>query len=93
MHGHEIKAQSIPARVARIPMAMMLRTHTLSQTPGSAKALIGADDRILGFTAFGAEAGEMMAVGLPYTTLRDTIFTHPAAAEGLVDLFSDTPAA
>ena len=35
MHEHEIKAQSIPARVARIPMAMMLRTHTLSQTRGS----------------------------------------------------------
>jgi pyruvate/2-oxoglutarate dehydrogenase complex dihydrolipoamide dehydrogenase (E3) component len=100
MHEHEIKAQSIPARVASIPMAMVLRTHTLSQTRGSAKALIGADDRILGFTAFGAEASEMMAVvqtamvgGLPYTTLRDTIFTHPTAAEGLVDLFSDTPAA
>ena len=26
------------------------------------KALIGADDRILGFTAFGAEASELMAV-------------------------------
>ena len=38
------------------------------------KALIGADDRILGFTAFGAEASELMAVvqtamlgGMPYT--------------------------
>ena len=100
MHEHEIKARSIPARVARIPMAMVLRTHTLSQTRGFAKALIGAYDRILGFTAFGAEASEMMAVvqtamvgGLLYTTLRDTIFTHPTAAEGLVDLFSDTPAA
>jgi pyruvate/2-oxoglutarate dehydrogenase complex dihydrolipoamide dehydrogenase (E3) component len=102
MHEHEIKAQSIPASVARIPMAMVLRTHThtLSQTRGFAKALIGADDRIPGLTAFGAEASEMMAVvqtamvgGLLYATLRDTIFTHPTAAEGLVDLFSDTPAA
>jgi len=81
-------------------MAMVLGTHTLSQTRGFAKVLIGADDRILGFTAFGAEASEMMAVvqtamvgGLPDTTLRDTIFTRPTAAEGLVDLFSDTPAA
>jgi pyruvate/2-oxoglutarate dehydrogenase complex dihydrolipoamide dehydrogenase (E3) component len=89
MHEHEIKAQSIPARVASIPMAMVLRTHTLSQTRGSAKALIGADDHILSFTAFGAEASEMMAVvqtamvgGLLYTTLPDTIFTHPTAAEG-----------
>ncbi len=55
-------------------------------------------DRILGFTAFGAEAGEVMAVvqvamaaGLPYTALRDTIFTHPTIAEGLGVLFSAHP--
>ena len=76
-------------------MAMVLRTHTLSQTRGFMKALIGADDRILGFTAFGAEASEMMAVvqtamlgGMPYTVLRDAIFTHPTAAEGLLGLFA-----
>lgn len=53
---------------------------------------------ILGFTAFGVEAGEIMAsvqvamlAGIPYTTLRDTIFTHPTLAEGLVPLFSAVP--
>ena len=62
------------------------------------KALTGADDRILGFTAFGAEASEPIAVvqtamlrGMPYTALRDAIFTHPTAAEGLPSLFSNTP--
>ena len=47
-------------------------------------------DRILGFTAFGAEASELMATvqtamlgNLPYTALRDALFTHPTAAEGL----------
>ena len=57
-------------------------------------------DRILGFTALGVEASEMMAVvqtamlgRLPYTALRDAIFTHPTAAEGLIGLFSNTPAA
>jgi len=81
-------------------MAMVLRTHTLSQTRGFMKALVGADDRILGFTAFGAEASELMAVaqtamlgGMPYTTLRDAIFTHPTASEGLVGLFANAPAA
>ena len=79
---------------------MVLRTRTLSQTRGFMKALIGADDRILGFTAFGAEASEMMAVvqtamlgGMPYTALRDAIFTHPTAAEGLVPLFANPPSA
>jgi hypothetical protein len=29
-----------------------------------------------------------MIGGLPYTALRDAIFTHPTAAEGLIGLFS-----
>ena len=81
-------------------MAMVLRPHTLSQTRGFMKALIGADDRVLGFTAFGAEASELMAVaqtamlgGIPYTALRDTIWAHPTAAEGLLGLFANPPTA
>ena len=96
----EAGARGMPYRIARLPVAMVLRTHTLSQTRGFMKALIGADDRILGFTAFGAEASELMAVaqtamvgGLPYTVLRDTIWTHPTAAEGLLGLFAESPVA
>ncbi len=87
---------NVPYRLAQMPMSMVLRSRTLSQKRGFLKAIIGADDRILGFTAFGAEASEMMAVvqtamigGLPYTALRDAIFTHPTATEGLVSLFSN----
>jgi pyruvate/2-oxoglutarate dehydrogenase complex dihydrolipoamide dehydrogenase (E3) component len=87
-------------RIARVPMAMVLRAHTLSETRGFLKALIGPDDRVLGFTAFGVEASELMAVvqtamlgGLPYTVLRDTIWTYPTAAEGLLGLFANPPAA
>jgi pyruvate/2-oxoglutarate dehydrogenase complex dihydrolipoamide dehydrogenase (E3) component len=96
----EARAKGAPYRIARMPMAMVLRTHTLSQTRGFMKALIGGDDRILGFTALGAEASELMAVaqtamlgGIPYTALRDTIWTHPTAAEGLLGLFANPPAA
>ena len=96
MTESEARAKSVPYRIGRMPMAMVLRTRTLSQTRGFMKALIGADDRILGFTAFGAEASELMAVvqtamlgGMPYTALRDAIFTHPTAAEGLLGLFAD----
>ena len=32
-----------------------------------------------------------MLGGLPFTTLRDALFTHPTAAEGLTVLLSDTP--
>jgi pyruvate/2-oxoglutarate dehydrogenase complex dihydrolipoamide dehydrogenase (E3) component len=100
MTESEARAQGVPYRLARMPMAMVLRTHTLSQTRGFMKALIGADDRILGFTAFGAEASELMAVaqtamrgGMPYAALRDTIWTHPTAAEGLLGLFATPPEA
>ena len=95
MTESEAKAESVSYRLAKHPMSLVLRTRTLSQTRGFAKALIGTDDRILGFTAFGAEASEMMAVvqtamlgGLPYTALRDAIFTHPTAAEGLIGMFA-----
>jgi pyruvate/2-oxoglutarate dehydrogenase complex dihydrolipoamide dehydrogenase (E3) component len=95
MSESDARARGATYRIARMPMSLVLRTRTLSETRGFMKALIGADDRILGFTAFGAEASELMAVvqtamlgGMPYTALRDAIFTHPTAAEGLVGLFS-----
>jgi pyruvate/2-oxoglutarate dehydrogenase complex dihydrolipoamide dehydrogenase (E3) component len=92
----EAKEQAIPYRLAKVPMGSVLRTRTLSETRGFLKALVEADgDRILGFTAFGVEAGEVMAVAqmamaadLPYTALRDAVLTHPTVAEGLVVLFS-----
>ena len=80
-------------------MAAALRTRTLSETRGFMKALISEDtDEILGFTAFGAQAGELMAVvqtamiaKLPYTALRDAVLTHPTMAEGLTSLFGAVP--
>jgi pyruvate/2-oxoglutarate dehydrogenase complex dihydrolipoamide dehydrogenase (E3) component len=96
----EARAKGVPYRVARMPMAMVLRTHTLSETRGFIKALIGSDDRLMGFTAFGMEASELMAVaqtamigGIPSTVLLDTIWTHPTAAEGFLGLFANTPVA
>jgi hypothetical protein len=32
-----------------------------------------------------------MIGGLPYTALRDAIFTHPTAAECLIGMFSNLP--
>jgi pyruvate/2-oxoglutarate dehydrogenase complex dihydrolipoamide dehydrogenase (E3) component len=94
----EAREKGVPYRIAHMPMEMVLRTHTLSETRGFMKALIGNDDRILGFTAFGAEASELMAVaqtamlgGVPYTVLRDAIWTHPTVAEGLIGLFATPP--
>jgi hypothetical protein len=72
---------------------------TISETRGFMKALIVTEsDRILGFTMFGASAGEVMTTvqmtmlaGLPYTALRDAIITHPTMSEGLVPLLLAVP--
>jgi pyruvate/2-oxoglutarate dehydrogenase complex dihydrolipoamide dehydrogenase (E3) component len=96
----EAKERGIAYRLAKIPMLTVYRARTLVETRGFLKALIDTEsDRILGFTALGAEAGEIIAVvqvamlaGLPYTALRDAIFTHPTMAEGLIPLFSAVPA-
>jgi pyruvate/2-oxoglutarate dehydrogenase complex dihydrolipoamide dehydrogenase (E3) component len=95
----EAKQKGINYRLAKIPMTAVLRTRTLSETRGFIKALIDTEsDRILGLTALGVEAGEIIATvqvamlgGLPYTLLRDAIFTHPTIAEGLIPLFSAVP--
>ena len=95
----EATAQGISYRLFKIPMAAVLRTLTLSETRGFLKALVDTgSDRILGFTAFGVDGGEIMGAvqiamiaGLPYTGLRDAILTHPTLLEGLIVLFSSTP--
>src|SRR6266436_5923044 len=97
----EANERGIAYRLAKIPLVAVLRTRTLSETRGFMKALIEAtSDRILGFTVFGVEAGEVMAsvqvamiAGLPYNALRDAIFTHPTMLEGLIPLFTNVPAA
>jgi pyruvate/2-oxoglutarate dehydrogenase complex dihydrolipoamide dehydrogenase (E3) component len=96
----EAKERGIAYRLAKIPMTAVLRARTLSETRGFLKALLDTEsDRILGFTALGVEAGEIIATvqiamlgGLPYRTLRDAIFTHPTMLEGLIPLFSAVPA-
>jgi pyruvate/2-oxoglutarate dehydrogenase complex dihydrolipoamide dehydrogenase (E3) component len=97
----EAKARNIAYRLFKVPMEANLRARTLSETRGFLKALVETDsDRILGFTAFGVGAGEIMPAvqmvmiaGLPYTALRDTVLTHPTLVEGLIPLFSSVPSA
>jgi pyruvate/2-oxoglutarate dehydrogenase complex dihydrolipoamide dehydrogenase (E3) component len=97
----EAKERGISYRLAKIPMLANLRSRTLSETRGFMKVLIDAqNDRILGFTVFGVGGGEIMSTvqvamiaGLPYTAMRDAIFTHPTLLEGLIPLFSAVPAA
>jgi pyruvate/2-oxoglutarate dehydrogenase complex dihydrolipoamide dehydrogenase (E3) component len=98
LNESEAERQEIAVRVARLPISTVLRTHTTDETQGSMKALIGSDDRILGFTMIGAEAGEVMATvqtamlaGLPYQRLRDAVIAHLTMAEGLGPLLANVP--
>jgi len=92
----EAESQRIAYRLFKVPMESNLRARTLSETRGFVKALVEADsDRILGFTAFGVGAGEIlsavqiaMIAELRYTALRDAVLTHPTLVEGLISLFS-----
>jgi pyruvate/2-oxoglutarate dehydrogenase complex dihydrolipoamide dehydrogenase (E3) component len=101
LNEKEAKEKGIAYRLFKIPMDGVLRARALVETRGFLKALIEADsDRILGFTAFGVGAGEVMAsvqvamiAGLPYTALRDAVLTHPTLVEGLVPLFSSAASA
>jgi pyruvate/2-oxoglutarate dehydrogenase complex dihydrolipoamide dehydrogenase (E3) component len=91
----EARRGGIAVRVAAVPIRAVLRTETTDETRGFMKALIDVrSDEILGFTMFGAEAGEVasivqiaMSARLPYTSLRDAILAHPTMAEGLNVLF------
>jgi len=71
--------------------------QAVGERPGFMKVLVAErDDRILGFTMIGPEAGEVMAVvqaamlaELPFPKLRDAVLTHLTMAEGLGALLSN----
>lgn len=98
LREHEAVSKGIKFRLAKLPMIGFLKTRTLGETTGFAKALIAKDDTILGFTALGVGAGELLPVvqlamkrGLPYTDITELVITHPTLNEGLVFLFSGVP--
>jgi pyruvate/2-oxoglutarate dehydrogenase complex dihydrolipoamide dehydrogenase (E3) component len=101
LNESQARARNITYRVASVPFDSAWRAWTISERRGFMKTLIDAHtDRILGFTAFGPEAGELMGTvqlamlaGLPYTILRDAIFAHPTMTEGLKALFMSVPKA
>jgi len=77
----------------------VLRAQAIGEKQGFMKVLVDAnDDRILGFTMIGSEAGEVMAAvqtamlaGLPYQRLRDAVIAHLTMAEGLGPLLANVP--
>jgi pyruvate/2-oxoglutarate dehydrogenase complex dihydrolipoamide dehydrogenase (E3) component len=99
LNESQAREDNIAYRTAFLPMDAIWRPWTLSERRGFMKAVVDAhSDRILGFTAFGPEAGELMGTvqaamlgGLPFSTLRDGVFAHPTMTEGLKYLFAGVP--
>jgi pyruvate/2-oxoglutarate dehydrogenase complex dihydrolipoamide dehydrogenase (E3) component len=94
----EAQREGIAARIAKLPMSAVLRTEATDEKQGFMKVLVGADDRILGFTMIGSEAGEVMAAvqtamlaKLSYPVLREAVIAHLTMAEGLGPLLSSVP--
>jgi pyruvate/2-oxoglutarate dehydrogenase complex dihydrolipoamide dehydrogenase (E3) component len=94
----EAQAQGRNIRVAKLPMDYPgpTRARELGETRGLMKAVVDADtDQVLGAAILSSEGGEVAAVlqvamigRLPYTALRDGIFSHPTFTEALNDLFT-----
>jgi pyruvate/2-oxoglutarate dehydrogenase complex dihydrolipoamide dehydrogenase (E3) component len=99
LNESQARERSVAYRAASVPFDSAWRAWTISERRGFMKTLIDAhSDRILGFTAFGPEAGELMGTvqlamlaDVPYTMLRDAMFAHPTMTEGLKALFMAVP--
>lgn len=92
---NEARKQGRNIRVAKLPMNAVIRALETGETRGFMKAVVDAEtNQILGCAILGVEGGEIMAMiqvammgKLPYTALKEGIFTHPTLAEGLNTLF------
>jgi pyruvate/2-oxoglutarate dehydrogenase complex dihydrolipoamide dehydrogenase (E3) component len=96
----EARREGVAYRLAELPITAILRTRTTGEQYGKLKALVAADDRILGFTALAPRAGELlppiqlaMAADLSYHQVEALTIAHPTYAEGLVGLFGGVPSA
>ncbi len=96
MSEEQARAAGHDIRVAAIPMTWVARALETDETVGLMKAVVdAATERILGFAMLGMQAGEIagaiqlaMMGNLPYTKLRDGVFSHPTLMEALNTLFS-----
>lgn len=92
----EAIAAGYSVKVARLPAMAIPKAKILRRPDGLLKAVIDADTGlILGAHLFCAESHEMintikiaMDAKIPYTVLRDSVYTHPTMSEAFNDLFA-----
>lgn len=92
----EARDAGYQVKIARLQAAAIPKAQILRQPTGLLKAVVDADSgRVLGAHLFCAESHEMINLlklvvdqKIPYTALRDAVYTHPTMSEALNDLFS-----
>ena len=82
--------KGLPYRVAKLPVRSISRAQHTGHSTGFWKVLVGPDDRLLGASILGPEAGDIMTMiqlammgRLRYQQLENMIIAHPVWAEGL----------
>ncbi|MDM3337684.1 reactive chlorine resistance oxidoreductase RclA [Citrobacter sp. Cb043] len=96
MTEEQARASGAAVQVVTLPVAAIPRARVMNDKRGVLKAVVNRETKqILGVSLLCVDSHEMiniiktvMDAGLPYTTLRDQIFTHPSMSESLNDLFS-----
>lgn len=93
----EAKRLGLNYRVFKIDAKFLPQTHVLNNPKGIMKAIVDKDtDKILGASLYIVNSYEIINTisiaienDIPYTYLRDKIFTHPTISETLNDLFTE----
>ncbi|OQQ73828.1 pyridine nucleotide-disulfide oxidoreductase [Ligilactobacillus salivarius] len=93
----EAKNSKIEYKLFKLAATSIPKAKVIGNTRGMYKILIDPDtEEILGATIYGEESYEVinlialaMKAKLPYTMLRDQIYTHPTMSEALNDVLKD----
>ncbi|QMR46883.1 pyridine nucleotide-disulfide oxidoreductase [Citrobacter freundii] len=96
MSEEQARASGAEVQIVTLPVTAIPRARVMDDTRGMLKAVVDVNtQRILGVSLLCVDSHEMinivktvMDAGLPYTVLRDQIFTHPSMNESLNDLFA-----
>ncbi|WP_459445972.1 FAD-dependent oxidoreductase [Ligilactobacillus salivarius] len=93
----EAKNKGIEYKLFKLTATSIPKAKVIGNTRGMYKILVDPDtEEILGATIYGEESYEVinlitlaMKAKLPYTMLRDQIYTHPTMSEALNDVLKD----
>lgn len=94
LNEKEAKAAGVEYKLFKLPVAAIPKARVLKDTRGLFKVLVDPETNlILGATIYAKESHELINLlslalnaKLPYTMLRDQIYTHPTMSEALNDV-------